>query len=286
MKICFLGTGASPSSPLPFCCCEFCRTSRMAGGENLRKRSSLLINDDLLIDIGPDIFSASGQYGIPLENIRICLQTHPHGDHFDPEMIISRHPDYATVIKNEMTIIASKETLMVMDSIINSKCDYGSIFDKSAQRNYGIRVMPIAAYERLDCGGYFITAYPANHGAPDQGFMIYSVMRGGRSILYATDTSVIFEEVWLKMREYNECFDVIVLDHTYGAGIEPSDHLSLKAFVDHVKRFREEGLLKPNGLVYATHISHEGNYLYFEFETIAEEFGYHIAYDGLQIELE
>lgn len=286
MKIRFLGTGASPSSPLPFCCCETCTAARILGGKNLRKRSSAVINDDMLVDMGPDIFSASIQHGIALENIRLCLQTHPHEDHFDPEMIISRHPDYGTILEDELAIIASKETLMVMDRIIGSRCDYGSIFDKTARRHYHIKPIPVEAYERLTYGGYSVTAYPANHGSPDQGFMLYSVKQGGKSILYASDTWVIFEEVWRKMHEYNERFDLVILDHTYGAGIESrTDHLSFGDFTAHVERFREEGLLNINGVVYATHISHEGNPVHSEFEAIAEKHGYGVAYDGLRIEL-
>lgn len=132
MRIRFLGTGASPSSPLLFCSCDFCKISRAKGGKNNRKRSSVLVNDDLLIDIGPDIYSASAQHGISLDNVKICLQTHSHEDHFDPEWIIARHPEYAATIEHELFIMASNETLMSMDRIIRNRCDYGSIFDAEA----------------------------------------------------------------------------------------------------------------------------------------------------------
>ncbi len=287
MKISFLGTGASPSSPLPFCSCDFCIISRTKGGKNNRKRSSVLVNDDLLIDIGPDIYSASAQHGISLDNVKICLQTHSHEDHFDPEWIIARHPEYAATIEHELSIMASNETLMSMDRIIRNRCDYGSIFDAEAQKKYRIGLTPIRAYERLTIDRYVITAYPANHGSGDQGFMLYSIHHGGKSLLYATDTSVFFEEVWHKMREYNERFDMIVIDHTYGAEIEPKpgDHLSLKGVAEHIRRFRQEGLINPNGAVYATHISHEGNAVHDEFEKLAEKLGYRVAFDGLQVEL-
>ncbi len=50
MKLTFLGTDAATAFPLPFCKCDVCTECRELGGKNLRKRSSLLINDDLLID--------------------------------------------------------------------------------------------------------------------------------------------------------------------------------------------------------------------------------------------
>ena len=59
MKITFLGTSADTAFPLPFCQCEVCTQARKLGGKNIRKRSSILINDDFLIDMGPDVVSSS-----------------------------------------------------------------------------------------------------------------------------------------------------------------------------------------------------------------------------------
>src|SRR5689334_18152478 len=39
--------------------CQNCRQAWLQGGPSLRKRSSALINSDLLIDLGPDIMTAS-----------------------------------------------------------------------------------------------------------------------------------------------------------------------------------------------------------------------------------
>lgn len=78
MKVQFLGTSASPSMPVLFCHCEVCSIARRIRGKNLRKRSSIIINNDLLVDIGPDIISSSYEYNIPISEVEICLQTHCH----------------------------------------------------------------------------------------------------------------------------------------------------------------------------------------------------------------
>ena len=52
MKLKFLGTGAATACPLPFCNCQICKDARKFGGKDFRKRSSILINDDLIIDMG------------------------------------------------------------------------------------------------------------------------------------------------------------------------------------------------------------------------------------------
>ena len=92
MQLLFLGTSASEGYPNAFCACENCEAARKAGGPSLRKRSAALIDGELLIDMGPDLMAASLQHGVPLANVRYCLQTHEHSDHFDPSHFSSRSP--------------------------------------------------------------------------------------------------------------------------------------------------------------------------------------------------
>ena len=83
MLITFLGTAAANAFPEAFCKCRNCAQARLLRGPSLRKRSSALINDDLLIDLGPDIMVASQVHGRSLDDVQYCLQTHPHADHLD-----------------------------------------------------------------------------------------------------------------------------------------------------------------------------------------------------------
>ncbi len=84
MLLTFLGTGSAEGYPNAFCRCGNCERARTLGGRSLRKRSSALINDDLLIDFGPDIMTASFMHSRSLASVRYCLQTHSHADHLDP----------------------------------------------------------------------------------------------------------------------------------------------------------------------------------------------------------
>lgn len=97
MKLTFLGTGAANAYPEAFCRCENCLRARALVGPSLRKRSAALINDDLLIDLGPDIMTAASIHGCPLTHVRYCLQTHGHADHLDPSHLLSRSPGYGVV---------------------------------------------------------------------------------------------------------------------------------------------------------------------------------------------
>lgn len=287
MQVTFLGTGAAPSMPSPFCACHVCMDARRVGGKNLRRRSSIIINDDLLVDIGPDVVTASFEHNLSLAGINVCLQTHAHEDHFDAEFIISRHAEYGTIVSSDLLFVGSGETLKVVDEIMCRRCEYGSIFDLDTQAALKMNVLTVAPYEACTVGNYRVTGYPANH-ATDQASQLYSIEQGDRAVFYGTDTSVLSEEVWEHLILHHTRYDLIVLDHTYGIGLEsrPEDHLGARDVIAHADRFRESGLLKDNGIVYATHISHEGNLEHDELDEYAGKHGYRVAFDGPRLVLE
>jgi len=286
MDITFLGTAAAPSMPIPFCTCRVCTEARRIGGRNLRRRSSLVINDDLLVDIGPDIASASFQHQISLAGIGVCLQTHPHADHLDIGFILSRHAEYGTTVTGELSLAGSQKTLHAIDALVRQQSAYGSLFDPKTQSALKLKTLSLTPFEAYRIGNYYITGFPANHGN-DQGFLLYSIAQGDHAVFYGTDTSVLSEEIWEHLQRARIRYDAVMLDHTYGIGFEsrPADHLAAKDVAAHADRFRENGLLKDNGVVYATHLSHEGYLEHDALDEYARGHGYRVAYDGLRLQL-
>ena len=287
MNVSFLGTAAAPSMPIPFCVCEVCSEARRIGGKNLRRRSSLVINDDLLVDIGPDIAAASFQHQISLAGIGICLQTHPHADHLDIGFLLSRHAEYGTEVSGDLSLAGTDETLRAIDEFVSQQSAYGSIYDSETQSAVKLKLLSLTPFEAYSIDGYHITGYPASHGN-DQGFLLYSIVQGDHAVFYGTDTSVLSEEVWERLQLERIRYDVVILDHTYGIGFEsrPADHLASKDVAAHADRFRECGLLKENGVVFATHLSHEGNLEHDALDEYARNRGYRVAYDGLSLKLD
>ena len=271
--------------PIPFCTCQVCTNARRIGGKSLRKRSSMMINDDLLVDIGPDIATASFQHRISLAGIGLCLQTHPHTDHLDIGFILSRHDEYGTTVSGELLLGGSDETLHAIDALVRQQRAYGSLFDLEAQSALKLKTLSLVPFETYRIGDYRITGYPANHGN-DQGFLLYSIAQGDQAVFYGTDTSELFEEVWEQLQRARIRYDVVILDHTYGIGFDsrPADHLASKDVAAHADRFRENGLLKDGGVVYATHLSHEGNLEHDALNEYARRHGYRVAYDGLRLQ--
>jgi phosphoribosyl 1,2-cyclic phosphate phosphodiesterase len=282
MKLTFLGTAAANAYPEAFCRCDNCERARALGGPSLRKRSAALIDDELLIDLGPDIMTASHLHDRPLTKVRYCLQTHAHADHMDPSHLLSRSPGYGVVGGPRLHFYASRGTLDVAAQLLARDCAPLSFLDAEMGERLNLEIQTVEAFQRVHCGRYRVTAFPANHD-PQLECLLYAVEAEGRSIFYGTDTAVLPEVVWEGFHRAGLQFDVVILDHTYGPEEPGSDHLSAREVVAHAARLRDENLLADDGRVLATHIAHEGNPPHPELASFAADHGYEVAYDGLVV---
>ena len=282
--ITFLGTAAANAFPEAFCSCRNCAQARIAGGRSFRKRSAALINEDLLIDLGPDIMAASQIHGRPLDQVRYCLQTHPHADHLDLSHLLSRSPAYGVVNAPVLEFYASPETLQRAAQTFERDLAGFSLLSSEAEKQLNLSVHQIQPFEPFKMGPYTVMAFPANH-APGLGAMLYAIETNRRAIFYGTDTGPLFEETWQVFRKRKMRFDVMILDHTYGPEQAGSDHLCAQQVIEHANRMRAEGILDERAHVFATHIAHEGNPSHGELEAFAKGKGYEVAYDGLVVQV-
>jgi len=282
MIITFLGTAAANAYPEAFCRCDNCKRARELGGPSLRKRSSALINDDLLIDFGPDIMTAAFMHGLTLTSVRYCLQTHPHADHLDPSHFLSRSPAYGVVGAPLLHFYASAATVQRTTQLLETDFAPASLLDPEIGERLNLRLHQVEALQSFPVGPYNVTAFPANHGLAMES-LIYAVESDGRSIFYGTDTAMLPEETWQSIHQHKLRFDLVILDHTYGLNEPGNDHLSAHQFIEHVARMRDDDLLTENARVFATHIAHEGNPIHPDLAAFAAQHGYEIAYDGLTV---
>ncbi len=282
MQITFLGTAGANAYPEAFCQCANCRKARALGGPSLRKRSAALINDDVLLDLGPDIMAASYMHNIPLTNVRYCLQTHFHVDHLDLSHLISRSPGSGVVGAPCLHFYASSATLERADRTFRRDISEYGLLDPEAEEELNVKIHPVEPWQPFMIGSYRVTAFPANH-ASGMGALLYAIESDGHSVFYGTDTDTLLEETWQAFHQYQMQFDIVILDHTYGPDETGTDHLSAHRVVEHTKRLREEGILRNHGRVFATHIAHEGNPVHPELAELASQYGYEVAYDGLEV---
>src|SRR5438874_4266529 len=190
MIITFLGTAAANAFPEAFCKCQNCAQARMLGGPSLRKRSAALVNDDLLIDLGPDIMAASHMHSCSLDNVQYCLQTHPHTDHLDLSHLLSRSPEYGVVGAPVLNVYASHETSERAAETFERNLAGYSLLSSEAEKRLNFKIHEVQPLEPFMVGPYSVMAFPANH-APGMGAMLYSIEANGRAIFYGTDTAIL-----------------------------------------------------------------------------------------------
>jgi phosphoribosyl 1,2-cyclic phosphate phosphodiesterase len=284
MKVTFLGTSAANAFPDAFCRCSNCEQARKLGGPSLRKRSSALINDDLLIDLGPDVLSSAQIHGISLVNVKHCLQTHAHADHLDLSHLLSRSPAYGVVGAPVLNFYASKETLeRAAATFIHDLADF-DMMSPVTESILNIKIHQIEPFKPTEIGVYNVIAFPANH-ASGFGAQIYAIQSVTGCILYGTDTAAFTESTWDAIRTSGLMFDIVILDHTYGPEEQGSDHMCAHDVIEHAIRMHEDRLLKKTGRVFVTHIAHEGNPPHPELSEYAQKNGYKVAYDGLILKI-
>lgn len=280
MKITVLGS-AGFGYPLVFCNCEYCKQARVVGGKNIRKRASLLINDELIIDLTPDCQVAMNMYGKDMGRVKYLLQTHTHLDHFDVNQFTTLDLKYETKRQDDLCLVCSDLCLKDIQTKV-SQFDRMNLFDNQYLTKIGLEIQTVNHGESITVDKYFIKAI---HCAHDEkiGSQIYLIKQRSKSLLYATDTPQITE---IALKELDgEKIDCIFLDESFGVKDYSFSHLNIESFKEYIFKLKENNLLSKDCSVFATHLTHDENPLHEELEQILNQYGYHVAYDGMEIQL-
>ncbi len=279
MRAQLVGIAAAEGYPDPFCGCDNCRRAQVLGGPNLRKRSALLIDGDLLIDLGPDVLAAAQMHGIALTQVCYCLQTHEHQDHLHPALFVARSP-YCGV--HDAPLLNFYSTQGALDRAMRDMNNFATLGLDEACARLNLAVHPIAPFQTFAVGPYQVSSVLAAHD-PTITPLLYIIEREGRSLFYATDTGPLPEATWEALRAWGGRLDAVIMDHTLGYGAPSPRHLNGEQFRAEIARLREMGLLAGDAQIYATHIAHHSNPGHAELVEQAATDGYLVAHDGLTI---
>ncbi len=284
MHLLFLGTAASEGYPDAFCDCNNCERSRQLGGPSLRKRSSALINDDLLIDLGPDLMAAALQHQITLAKLQHCLQTHEHSDHLDPSHFFSRSTYCGVQDNPRLHYYASQGALQSCAKHFRAEGIDLTAASNDLGDKLNLTIHTIQPFQEFMAGPYQVLSVAANHD-PSITAMLYVIERDGRVLFYATDTGEIAEPSWQALISYCQTharkFNVVAMDHTFGFVGRSNGHMNKEQFQEQIERMRSEGLLAADARIFAHHLAHHSNPPHPELAEYAAQHGYQVAYDGL-----
>ena len=284
MKLRFLGTGAAGGFPNPHCRCENCVAARQAGGKSIRMMSSALIDDDLLIDLGPDLNGAAIRFGLDYANVRWALQTHAHGDHLLPLHASARAASWAAQNAQPLEWFVNADAVTtILQGNAKSLPKMSMVVDSDEATK--LTLTTIEPWQELTLGPYRVLTLPANHVSASVP-MLFAIEKDGRSLLWGSDTSVLPEETWPKVAQHGWRFDVVVFDHNDGFTRDFSaTHMGSAAMLREFARMRECGVAGDATRIIGTHLGHHSNSVHEVERARAQERGYDIAWDGMIVEI-
>lgn len=280
MKFRYLGTGAAEGIPSPFCDCDVCRKARELQGRNIKRRSCVIINNDMLVDLSPDIFWAAISEKAELHNIRSIVFTHSHADHLDIFSLMLRCRDGATVIPS---LSDDENHIDVYGNMsVKARISSGFVSEPHANRNR-IVFHQVFAKERFEVGSLELLPLEANHAKGEDCF-IYVIREGDKAVLYGNDTGALPESSISALCDYDIPFSLVSLDCSRGT-LKGDAHMGIEEVCALVARLMEAGRIDSRTRIYLNHFSHVCGLLPDEFEKIIEPIGLHLSYDGLVLDL-
>ena len=309
MQLTFLGTAAAEGYPALWCRCERCQAARSRGGKNLRFRAAALINDDVLIDPGPDIVAAAVRLGVDLAPVQACLITHPHTDHLEASTFFWRRKGFVATGLPELPVYGSQASIERMLRLERRDIDPAAI---------RVQPRPVGAFQRfrIETGGelpadprfgeggapvpqtpprsYSVWTFAASHAELAIEPMIFAIRQdtgpevngGSRALLYSTDTGPYSDETWAALERLGAegvRFDITAIDSTSGLGPDSNGHMNIRQMAWHQDELRRRGLLSERCQRYAHHFSHNGTPPFEELEPHLAALGISPSYDGLVV---
>jgi phosphoribosyl 1,2-cyclic phosphate phosphodiesterase len=275
MQILFMGTGAGEGIPAPFCQCPVCVHAREAGGRDVRMRTATLVNNDLLLDCGPDLVAGTQRFGVSLNSLETLLITHAHSDHFLASNLILRLPVFRADTPVKPLRIFGPPSVM---GRLRRTSRWPVLRERAALSFEAVR-----AGQSWQSGQYHVAALSANHD-PGHTALLYTIRDGTRRLFYATDSGPLSERAWQVMAREGP-FDAVLINETMGQGPNVGLHNNMHSFLQARQRFVDQRLLKKGALFVAFHFSHDGDLSHEELVHCLEPRGVTVAYDGMKLVL-
>lgn len=271
MKLKYLGTAAYEGVPALFCRCGVCTKSRLAGGRNVRSRQQALLDGALLFDYNADTVSHAQRYGLDLHGVRDCLITHSHCDHLYPDDVEIAAKPYSHE-HPPIRFYAAEDGYKKLLPFVRKEDSNASAMRVEAGKKF------------ITTGGFYVLPLPADHDASTSP-VVYAVEKDGKRMLYAHDTGMFPEETFAGLAAFGT-LDLISFDCTGCLGFGGAwrqGHMSLQTVKEVFARLCALGAADGHTVKVLSHFSHNGGQTYDEMRAIAEQEGYLVAYDGMEV---
>ena len=279
MKITVLGSAAAEAMPALWCECATCKYALEHGGKDLRRRTCYLLDNDTLVDYGPDIFWQVTTFKVDLLAIQRIVFTHSHVDHLNPVDLLWRKPGFSVVNKTIRLFGNEAITKRILNDLQKESGE--TSLAKLSLENQILEAGTAVQHEDLN-----ILPLPANH-APREKPLFYVFTRKQKSILIANDTGFPGSEAWALLAQQK--LDAVILDCTGGAHpvhrSNKNGHMGADSNIEFRKRLLELGVIRQETPVFSNHFSHNALCTHQQLCDYLEPHGIQVAYDGMVLEI-
>lgn len=265
MKIEFLGTGAADYP-------------RDRSGDNgtpfyMRRYSSALVGDSLLIDPGPHIYDYEEKLGRPgmFRGVTDIILTHSHGDHYDPKNVIRLCEE------------AGRTVRFYADEHAFAKLGGAAVPN--------LETVPVKATVPFEIPGYGIMPCRSNHDLFFTGEQtlnyIVTETQSGRSFFYGADSGWIVYDTWLLIKKAKP--NAMIFEATLGDKFPGDDrifgHTSIPMIEIMMQTVRAQHGTADDCRYYTTHMARTLHGTHEETAAVLAPMGVVPAYDGMVIEV-
>lgn len=282
----FLGTGAADVIPCPLCSCPLCEDARRDPARG-RFRSMFQLDEENLIDCGPEFAAAGIRFGLSFEKLKNVFITHTHEDHLD----LSN----AGFVRNSRT----RSNIPVEVYLSEAGYDYVMTMFEAAKDRFpslegvrgilqdSIHLHPVSAGIPFTAGGYSVLPVNTSHRvSPTETALNYRFEKDGVSLLYACDTGLYLPESIDLLA--NSRLDYLIMEGTWGDRTDKSTatHLNAFAFLDQLNTFTAHGIIDDHTQVFVSHINHMHSMTHEDYQRFMDQRAGRpvtVAWDGLTI---
>jgi phosphoribosyl 1,2-cyclic phosphate phosphodiesterase len=272
MQVKVLGSAAAEGWPAIFCQCKNCERARRNGGKDLRSRTSYLINGNILMDMGPDIYLHDTRYGFFTQNLEAIVISHTHEDHYNCDEFVNRR-EGMSVVKQNIELAGNE---MVFKRI---KQQTGST-PEECKLNPNV----MKPGDTIELAGMQVTALRANHKTKtDETCLNYVFSDDNTAVLIANDTGWWDDDMWELINKFK--LDIIFIDSTMGLRSPQCrmGHMGVKVVVEFRDKLKSLGCINEDTQVFANHFTHNGGGCHADLCEFFEPQGIGVGYDGLEV---
>jgi len=281
----FLGTASAWGIPSAFCNCDVCNYARKNKGKDVRTRCSFMLDENILIDFGPDHVVQSVNNDLDFTKIEHILFTHTHNDHLCSDIFFEKCFIPGQTGKGLNIYLVEEGYKYITDFYPLLDSGYLERFDSKHTIAH-----KQSFYETLKIKDYEITAFKGHHSTPLESVSAnYLIKRNNHTLYYATDSGFFLEETFEHLKDKH--LDIYIGELTYPTledkVTEASEHMDIKRFLKNLDVLYKNKTIDEHTKIYATHLScynmnHKqiGSY----FNSLDLPYHIEVAYDGLEID--